>query len=160
MRKFRKGFTLIELLIVIAILGALSATMAISAKGTAAKAKANAILSNISVCRSAAVLYYADHNGEDISSIKTEDALKEYISMLEDFKRTTDSITYSFAGTGPSNWKITVDFSVDSESTAIAGALGKVKGYSGVKDRTSFNVILLTGEVNFSSIDPDKDPDF
>lgn len=65
MKRTRKGFTLIELLIVIAVIGALAATMGTSTDKATAQAKAAAIVANVDACRTAAAMYYADNSNTD-----------------------------------------------------------------------------------------------
>ena len=70
MKKIRKGFTLVELLIVIAIIGALAASMTLSAGDSAARARAAAIANNYKVISSGLALYIVDtNNSGDVPSV-------------------------------------------------------------------------------------------
>ena len=64
MRKSRKGFTLVELLIVIAVLGALAASMSLSAKDATPKAQAARILNDFKILKTAVMLYNFDSRDE------------------------------------------------------------------------------------------------
>ena len=57
----RKGFTLIEILLVIVILAALSATMMLSSRESTYFAKANSIISTMTVVRDAVLNYYTNN---------------------------------------------------------------------------------------------------
>ena len=159
MRKSRKGLTLLELLIVIAIVGALAATMSVSItkSNPRAKAKAAAIVSNVNACRAAASLYYMelfdseDVKAEDqyISKFLPTTGESEYIPAWSDFR--TGNITYTPQGRTPDVWKITIDFSNDPDKTGIAKAISDIKGYSVVKDREAFTVELLSGKITAGS---------
>ena len=156
MKNVHKGFTLVELLIVIAIIGALSATMSVVTSGTTAKAKAAAIASNVETCKTAALLYVL--NASDDASAKTaDDILEASIKTWKDFSEGT--VKYKAVtgneGEGSENWAITVDFTGDPEKDTIIKELAKIKGYGkygstngNTKVYTGkFKVILTTGEI-------------
>ena len=158
MKKSRKGLTLLELLIVIAIVGALAATMSVSItkSNPRAKAKAVAIVSNVNACRAAASLYYMELlDSNDVKDTEQNvtaflKADSEYIPSWGDFAEGKD-VKYTAAGTKPEDWAVTVDFNKDSDSEAIAKALAAIKGYSAVGTKTSFKVTLLSGKVEAAS---------
>ena len=152
MRKARKGFTLVELLIVIAILGALSASMTSSSQKATALAKAQSIVDNVNVCKTAAFLYYSEHRDEDLgdkdaSAIFTAD----YIPNWEEFS--SKGIKYSVGtGKGLAGWDVAVDFTGDADVTGIKTALEAIRGYTSSTAKTEiekgqFNVTLSTGKV-------------
>ena len=153
MKKSRKGLTLLEQLIVIAIVGALAATMsvAITKSNPRTKAKAVAIVSNVNACRSAASLYYMELF--DSNDVKTEDqkvdaflkADSEYIPAWDDFANGRD-VKYTADGNTTDKWTLTIDFSKNPDSTAIATAISAIKGYSAIGTETSFKVTLLSGK--------------
>ena len=148
MKKFHKGFTLVELLIVIAILGALAATMATSAQKATGLAKAQAIVDNINACKTAAILYYSEHRDEDVSKSIAEDTFftAEYIPNLEDFK-TTGTKYAGGKGKGFGSWDIKVTFKDDADATSMETALKKIRGYSGIGTEKEFTIELSTGKI-------------
>ena len=148
MKKFRKGFTLVELLIVIAILGALAATMATSAQKATGLAKAQAIVNNINACKTAAILYYSEHRDEDLSTETADDTFlkAEYIPNLADFT-TTGTIYESGTGKGFGSWDIKVTFTTDADAKSMETALKKIRGYSGIGTTKKFTVELSTGKI-------------
>ena len=149
--KLRKGFTLIELLIVIAILGTLSAVMAVSINDSTAlaKAKASTIASNVASCKTAAAMFYAENldNNTEREDGTTTSILTKYIPDYADFS--TGSITYTPGTTvGSANWTLTVNFSGDNDADKIATALQNLPGYkAATMESNKFTVNLLTGKV-------------
>ena len=143
------------MLIVIAIIGALSAVMSVSItrSNARARAKAVAIVTNVSTCRSAAALYYMEIFGSNdvkfekqkVTAFLPTDGDSEYVPSWSDFR--TGNINYSATGDIPSEWTVTVDFTNDSDHDDIASVLAGIKGYSAVKGKTSFKVTLLSGKV-------------
>ena len=168
MKRARKGFTLVELLIVIAILGALSATMMVAVKGSTSKAKAVAIAANVEACKTAVEMYLGDNEEMDGATTGEIDTiLTTYIGTWADFNR--DKTTYTASGSSPSEWKLTVDFHDEPDKDAIITALKKIKGFGdygkkiggtgsdkddpAVVVRTgNFSVDLLTGEVTSEAV--------
>ena len=149
MKKVRRGFTLVELLIVIAILGALSASMTSSSQKATALAKAQAIVDNVNVCKTAAFLYYSEHRDDDLSSSTASGFLNAtYIPNWEEF--TSKGIKFAVgSGTGLEGWDVAVDFTGDADVTNIKTALKAIRGYSSSSagtqiDAGQFNVTLST----------------
>ena len=134
MKYLRKGFTLVELLIVIAIIGALSATMSVVTSNSTAKAKAASIVANVNACRSAAALYIIDQGSEALDEITADDVLNASIPKWTDFNR--DGIKYAEVsdGKGVDGWAITVNFESDPERETIKTELQKIKGYKNYND--------------------------
>ena len=159
MKYLRKGFTLVELLIVIAIIGALSATMSVVTSNSTAKAKAAAIVANVEACRSAAALYVLAQGSEALDEITADDVLNASIPKWTDFNR--DGIKYAEVsdGKGVDGWAITVNFADDPERGTIKTELQKIKGYYKYKPDTgeaaeimadnkyAFKVMLTSGKI-------------
>lgn len=70
-----KGFTLVELLIVLIIIGILAGALLLVAGAGTDKANATKIVSNLRSAKAAALMAYADENG-DWTNVTSEDALK------------------------------------------------------------------------------------
>ena len=159
MKKIRKGFTLVELLIVIAIIGALAATMATSREKATAAAKAASIVNNIEACKTAAALYYFENCNEAELATKTAgDFLKDDSTYVPNWKEfSTGGIKYSVdstaTGQGYDKWAVQVDFTGDADVVGIKAALKKMRGYSGTDAATAveagkIKVTLSSGKVS------------
>ena len=169
MKKVRRGFTLVELLIVIAIMGALAASMAGSSGNATARAKAQSIITNIEACKTAAALFYADHFDDDVVSVKTTETETaknvyminttsaaflsnfadgyDYITNFDDFSEGNIVFLVDASEKGRANWAIEVYFEEDAEADKILEVLKKAKGYSALNDNYDFYVNLTTGKV-------------
>lgn len=146
MKLMRKGFTLIELLIVIAIIGALSATMFISISSATPKAKAVTIANNVRAMINAAAMYYCENSNDAEKMNVTADAmLKEMLPAWEDFK--TGTIKYQPVGEEIRDWKVEVIFAEDPDYEAIKKTLANIKGFGkeGLLNSGAFTVYLLSG---------------
>ena len=154
----RKGFTLVELLIIIAIIGALSATMMVGLGGSTARAKAVTISNNVESMKLAAANYYIT-NMEDASQLNVDTAamLDAEIPTWRDFAEDAKIKYTASTDTGREKWLVTVDFTGDGESDLIKTELAKIKGYgtyavgSGTADdklaTKKFKVTLWNGKI-------------
>ena len=80
MKKFRKGFTLVELLIVIAVLGALAASMSLSAKDATPKAQAARVLNDFKILKTAVTLYNFDSKDTTPTDTYFTNHSKDYVA--------------------------------------------------------------------------------
>ena len=156
MKKIRKGFTLVELLIVIAILGALAATMATSSQKATGLAKAQAIVNNVNACKTAAILYYSEHREENLKETTSSAFLtagSEFVPNWSEFS--SGGTTYTAGdGKGFGSWDVKIDFTNDADAKGITTALAKIRGYAGVGTGTGLKVELFTGKVSSADATP------
>ena len=154
----RKGFTLVELLIIVAIIGALAATMMVSTGSSIASAKAAAIANNLRACTAGAQAYYLE-NAEDsttlIGNVTCSAMLEDAVPNFTDFSE--GNIQYTADGSGPDNWAITVTLS-GTDKDDIKDALVKIRGFSSASTTTTYKVFAGTIQ-GTSTPDPDPDPD-
>ena len=152
MKKSRKGFTLIELLIVIAIVGALAASMTMTGSRATGAAKAATIVSSIGVCRTAANVYYTLSNDSDLSETTAEDFMtKDYIPNIDSFGSSVIQISPDKTGTGYKGWAVKVNYAKDGASSDITEALKKIRGYGDVGTKGGFTVTLWDGTITADS---------
>ena len=140
MKKSRKGFTLVELLIVIAVLGALSATMTMASKTATAKAKAASIVNNLQVCTSGAQVYQFEHaDDKGLKDVSTVNMLKEAVPSFTKFTAVDandkDTIIYKAEDLdgedeAPAKWSIKVTLK-GTDRSDIVDALKTFKGFKG-----------------------------
>lgn len=123
----RRGFTLVELLIVIAIIGALTAMMTLSAGTSAAKAQAASIISGFKMLRTAVIQYELDSADQGpTATFFNSTASKDYVGpeSLALLRK------YTVTSTGtPEVWTATYSYgtnntAVGTQITNMAGSLG------------------------------------
>ena len=124
----RKGFTLVELLIVIAIIGALTAMMTLSAGTSAAKAQAASIISGFKMVRTAVIQYelasadqgptvghFNDVASKDYVGPESLGLLGKYVVTADDVTSNDWTATYSYGSNNTA---------VQTQLTNMAGSLG------------------------------------
>lgn len=149
MKKLRKGFTLVELLIVIAVLGALAATMAISSQKATGLAKAQSIVNNLNSCKVAAFLYYSENRDDDLASKTAGEFLKDGSEYIPNWKKFSEKGTKYSAGTGQGFgiWDVKVDFTGDADAKGITTALKAIRGFDDIGNNQNFTIELSTGKI-------------
>ena len=143
MKRTRKGFTLVELLIVIAIIGALAATMTLSSTNATASAEAAKIISGLRTMKTAALMFH----GENVDDRYTNDVVTKFQGVAGDYLDPTavDDFTgtnahYLFVISGDktkeaSEWYVGYGFDEGKEviQKRIAAQATAYKLYAGTK---------------------------
>ena len=139
----RKGFTLVELLIIVAIIGALAATMTVSTGSSISKSRATAIANNLRVCTSGAQLFYLEHaddvaDGESGLNVTCSKMLEDAVPNFSNFTDTAGTIKYAASDVAdtdaPKKWLITVTLS-GTDKDEILKALKAIKGFNQLTDK-------------------------
>ena len=134
----RKGFTLIEILLVIVILAALSATMVLSSRESTYFAKANSIISTMTVVRDAALSYYTNNIENEPTPenfyTNAQNYLGDKAARGQQWFLDMDGIRFTVEGRPDDNsseidsWYVECDFSVldDVEEAGVADKLALI----------------------------------
>ena len=134
----RKGFTLIEILLVIVILAALSATMVLSSRESTYFAKANSIISTMTVVRDAALSYYTNNIEKEPTPenfcTNAQNYLGDKATRGQQWFLDMDGIRFTVEGRPDDNsseidsWYVECDFSVldDVEEAGVADKLALI----------------------------------
>lgn len=116
----RKGFTLVELLIVIIIIGILAGAMLLVAGSGTDKAEATKIVSDLRSLKSAALMYYADHNAWASQDIQEQ--LGSY--MDRNVKNSKNKYELNATGTGVGCTNLTANSGINTKLADMAKEAG------------------------------------
>ena len=136
-------------MIVIAVLGALAATMATSSQKATGLAKAQAIVNNLNSCKVAAFLYYSEHRDDDMSNTTASAFLADGSAYIANWSKFSSKGTKYSAGTGAGfgSWDVKVDFTSDADATGMETALKAIRGFEDIGNNKAFTIELSTGTI-------------
>ena len=142
-------------MIVIAVLGALAATMATSSQKATGLAKAQAIVNNLNSCKVAAFLYYSEHRDDDMSNTTASAFLADGSAYIANWSKFSSKGTKYSAGTGAGfgSWDVKVDFTSDADATGMETALKAIRGFEDIGNNKAFTIELSTGTIKEADAD-------